>query len=100
MAMSAAHAIDVLFKTGLVLSWMYSAYHSWRYTQLLAKAQMEGTIPVDLLTARMELIWMIASRGVVPGGDVHRRKCIYGMAAFVALGAAYLLFSVLARHLS
>jgi hypothetical protein len=43
--MSAVHAVDVLFKTGVALSWVYGAYHSRRYFQLLGKAQTEGTIP-------------------------------------------------------
>ena len=96
--MSAVHAVDVLFKTGVVLSWVYGAYHSWRYFQLLGKAQTEGTIPAGLQSRRMGLAWMIASPGVVPGGDIHRRRCMYGVAAFITLCVAYLLFSIIIRH--
>ena len=96
--MSAVHAVDILFKTGVIFSWAYGAYHSWRYNQLLGKAQIEGTIPAELLNGRMGLVWMIASPGVVPRGDVHRRKCIYGLAGFVALCAAYLLFSMVVQR--
>ena len=96
--MSAVYTVDVLFKTGVILSWVYGAYHSWRYFQLLGKAQLQGTIPTHLLSGRMGLVWMIASPGVVPGGDIHRRRCLYGMAGFVALCAAYLLFSIIIRH--
>jgi hypothetical protein len=96
--MSVLHAVDVLLKTAVVFSWIYAAYHSWLFTQLLAKATLEGKIPSVLLSQRMGLGWMIASPGVVPGGDVHRRKCMYAGATFVALCAAYALFSVVAQH--
>jgi hypothetical protein len=96
--MSVLRAVDALFETAVVFSWIYAAYHSWRYTQLLAKAQIEGTIPLDLLGQRMGLGWMIASPGVVPGGDVHRGKCMYGGATFVALCAAYVLCWAVVRH--
>jgi hypothetical protein len=92
------HAVDALFKTAVIFSWIYAAYHSWRYNQMLGKAMMEGTIPPVLLSGRMGFGWMIASPGVVPGGDGHRRKSMYGGAAFVALCAAYALFSVVVRH--
>ena len=42
--MSVLRAVDALFEMAVVFSWIYAAYHSWRYTQLLAKAQIEGTI--------------------------------------------------------
>jgi hypothetical protein len=97
--MSVLHAVDVLFKIAVVFSWIYAAYNFWLYNQLLGKAMTEGTIPPVLLSQRMGLGWMIASPGAVPGGDVHRRKCMYGSATFVALCAAYALFSVVARRM-
>jgi hypothetical protein len=94
--MSVLHAADVLFKTAVVFSWIYAAYHSWRYNQLLSEAMLRGTIPSALISPnqRMGLAWMIASPGVVPGGDAHRRKCMYGAAAFVALLVGWVLYSV------
>jgi hypothetical protein len=96
--MSVLRAVDALFKMAVVFSWIYAAYHSWCYTQLLAKAQIEATIPPDLLGQRMGLGWMIASPGVVPGGDAHRQKCMFGGATFVALCAAYALCWAVVRH--
>ena len=96
--MSFLHVVDLLFKAGVVISWGYGAYHSWRYFQLLGKAQIQGTIPTELLSQRMGLAWMIASPGAVPGGDIHRRRCICGIAAFVIVCVAYLLFSIVIRR--
>jgi len=101
MIMSTLHAADVLFKTAVVFSWIYAAYHSWRYSQLLGDALMSGTIPSALIDPpqRMGIAWMIASPGVVPGGDGHRRKSMYGAVAFVGLLVAYVLFWVAVRQL-
>jgi hypothetical protein len=98
LTMSALHAVDTAFKAAIVFSWIYAAYHFWLYNQLLAKAMIEGTIPSDLQSGGMGLGWMIASPGVVPGGDVHRRRSMYGTAAFVALCAAYALSSAVIWH--
>jgi hypothetical protein len=96
--MPALHVVNALFETAVVFSWIYAAYHSWHYTQLLAKAQIEGTLPPQLANSGMGLGWMIASQGVVPGGDAHRRKCMFGVATFVGLCAAYVLFWAVVRH--
>ena len=44
---------------------------------------MGGKIPLGLQAPRMDIGWMIASPGVVPGGDPHRRKAMWGFGAFL-----------------
>jgi hypothetical protein len=95
LTMSVDLAVDAAFKAAIVFSWIYGAYHFWLYNQMLTKAMMEGRIAPDLLGGSIGFGWMIASAGVVSGGDSHRLKSMYGIAAFVALCAAYALFSAI-----
>jgi hypothetical protein len=98
LAMSVNFVIDTAFKAAIVFSWIYGAYHFWLYNKLLAKAIIEGRIVPELSSGSIGFGWMIASPGVVPGGDPHRLKSMCGIAAFVALCAAYALFSAIFWH--
>jgi hypothetical protein len=76
---------------------VYGGYHYWRFIDKLERARMAGKIPPTLQAPRMAIVWMIASPGVVPGGDLHRRRAMYAFAAFVGLWLAFALLPTLAR---
>jgi hypothetical protein len=96
--MGATMSIDTVLAamvTGAIFAFVYGGYHYWQFVQKLEQGQMSGMIPPPLQRRRMGIGWMIASPGIVPAGDVHRRKSIYSLAIFVSLLLACLLIRIL-----
>lgn len=85
--------IGIAIWIGAAASILFGGYHYWAFLQKLETARVQGKIPNSLLARHLEIGWMIARPGVVPDGDIHRRKAIYGFGASVGL---WLIFFVLA----
>jgi hypothetical protein len=91
------HTIFLVIALGAFAAWVYGAYHYWTFYNKFGNAQLRGQIPPGLQRRRMGIGWLIASPGVVPGGDTHRRKAMYGIGAFVALWVIAALLAILVR---
>jgi hypothetical protein len=79
------HTVGIAIWTADAIAILYGGYHYWAFFQKFEQARMDGKIPVHLQSRRMGIVWMIASAGVVPGGESHRRKAMYGFGVFVGL---------------
>jgi hypothetical protein len=91
------HTIGIAIWIADAIAIVYGGYHYWAFFQKFEQARMDGKIPVSLQAPRMGIIWMIASPGVVPDGDSHRRKAMYGFGAFVGLWLLFALMPILMR---
>jgi hypothetical protein len=91
------HTVGIAIWTGDAIAIVYGGYHYWAFLQKLEQARMDGKIPAGLQAPRMAIIWMIASPGVVPGGDSHRRKAMCGFGVFVGLWLVFALMPFLMR---
>jgi hypothetical protein len=78
-------AVLAIIVAGAIFAFVYGTYHYWHFIQKLEQARMVGKVPPGLQRRRMAIGWMIASPGVVPSGDGHRRKFMYAFAVFVGL---------------
>jgi hypothetical protein len=87
------HTIGIAIWIADAVAILYGGYHYWAFFQKFEQARMDGKIPVSLQAPRMGIVWMIASPGVVPGGDSHRRKAMYGLGAFVGLWLVFTLYA-------
>jgi hypothetical protein len=94
------HAIGLAIWIGAALAWVYGAYHYWCFINKLEEARMAGKIPASLQRQRMGIVWMIASPGLVPGGDIHRRHSMYAIAAFAGFFIAFAFLGQIAGHLT
>jgi hypothetical protein len=91
------HTLSIAIWVAGAIAIVYGGYHYWRFIDKLERARMTGKIPSTLQNPRMDIVWMIASPGVVPGGDSHRRKAMYAFGAFAGLWLAFTLLSILAH---
>lgn len=87
------HAIGVAIWIGAALAWIYGAYHYWVFYDKFERGRMAGKIPSGLQRPRMGIAWLIASAGVVPEGELHRRKFMRAFALFVGLLIAFALLT-------
>ena len=91
------HTIGIAIWIACAIAFAYGGYHYWAFLQKLEQARMDGRIPVSLQARRMDIVWMIASPGVVPDGAAHRRRAMYGLGAFVGLWFVFALMPILIR---
>jgi hypothetical protein len=73
------------------------AYHYWVFINRLEQARSEGRIPTSLPVRRTSIGWMITSRGVVPNGDGHRLKAMWGFGIFLGVWLVGVTIAILAR---
>jgi hypothetical protein len=73
----------IFAKTFIALT--YGGYHYWVFINRLEQARSEGLIPPSLPVQCTSIGWMIASRGVVPNGDCHRLRALWGFGIFLGL---------------
>ncbi|MDA9508955.1 hypothetical protein XI09_30845 [Bradyrhizobium sp. CCBAU 11386] len=91
------NTIGIVIWIAAAVAFAYGGYHYWAFIQKFEQARMDGKIPVNLQARRTDIVWMIASPGVVPNGDPHRRRAIYGLGAFVGLWFVFALLPILMR---
>lgn len=87
------HTIGVAIWIAAALAWIYGAHHYWVFYDKFERGRMAGKIPSGLQRPRMGIVWLIASAGVVPGAEAHRRKFMFALALFVGLLIAFVLLT-------
>jgi hypothetical protein len=65
-----------------VAAWAYATHQYLAYFRAFERHRLMGGIPQHLKRKRMALGWMIASKGIIPGGDIYRQRCMLALVAF------------------
>jgi hypothetical protein len=67
-----------------IAAWICGTYYYLAYLKEFARQRAMGGIPAHLVQGRrVDLVWMIASSGIVPNGEPHRKRSAFAFGLFV-----------------